>query len=554
MAILIDFDFVSYTASGAVNAGGTVTFYDTGTATPKTVYSDAALTTALANPFTLDNAGRFSGPVYAPDGERYAILESTSGAASIRTRDPVWGSVEELISTSYTPSHTGASQRTIQAKLDERATTADFPTIAAALAWAEANDGIVEVSDDQTVNIPTDAATLQIPLDHLVQLNPKKTITLNIETSHALTAGFRVEDGDYSRFLIQSADATVTLDAAFAPVSNTDLESDIPRTSSIAFLGVRAQMPVLNTLINCTGISLVTGLELDYGSTCVVRAGDGVQNVDGNGGANGTCVVVSSTSSLQAAQANFSGGNLICASVTSGSMANFQDAVLTGTPSSTHLDISRGSVVHAQGIDCSGAGLRGIYVRRSVLSAQDANVGSNTLGALAAYNSKVTLNGATFDSCAVDVQVGSGSAIDVTAARKSSAALEPADSSLTLSSGSTALPAFNRLFGGGQVTNQDYDVQETATGTFTSRAWIPVTVIDSSAGAVTVTLGSVDADMRGHIKTIVMTDATNSSTVSVTNHETSNPEVITFSAVDDTAVLLWTGTEWITLTLSGATV
>ena len=91
-----------------------------------------------------------------------------------------------------------------------------------------------------------------------------------------------------------------------------------------------------------------------------------------------------------------------------------------------------------------------------------------------------------------------------------------------------------------------------ATGTYTLDADRESTEINSSGGAVTGTLGS--GPKIGFVKTIVMTNATASSTVSVTNHETSDPEVITFAAVDDTAVLMWTGTEWITITLSGATV
>lgn len=93
--------------------------------------------------------------------------------------------------------------------------------------------------------------------------------------------------------------------------------------------------------------------------------------------------------------------------------------------------------------------------------------------------------------------------------------------------------------------------EEVATGTYALNP-AGITRIDSSGGAVAGTLG--DGDYVGQIKTIVMVDATTSSTVSVTNHETSDPEVITFAAVDDTAVLLWTGTEWITLKLSGASV
>ena len=70
-------------------------------------------------------------------------------------------------------------------------------------------------------------------------------------------------------------------------------------------------------------------------------------------------------------------------------------------------------------------------------------------------------------------------------------------------------------------------------------------VIDSSSNAVNGSLGS--GTFIGQIKTIVMTDASNSSTISITNHQTSDPEVATFDAADEAGVFLWTGTEWITV-------
>ena len=70
-------------------------------------------------------------------------------------------------------------------------------------------------------------------------------------------------------------------------------------------------------------------------------------------------------------------------------------------------------------------------------------------------------------------------------------------------------------------------------------------VIDSSSNAVDATLAA--GTYIGQIKTIVMTDASNSSTVSIANHQTSDPEVATFDAVDETGVFMWTGTEWVTL-------
>lgn len=91
---------------------------------------------------------------------------------------------------------------------------------------------------------------------------------------------------------------------------------------------------------------------------------------------------------------------------------------------------------------------------------------------------------------------------------------------------------------------------ETATGTYTINAGRP-TAIDSSGGAVTATLGS--GDFIGQMTTIVMTDASNSSTVTVTNHATTDGEVGTFAAVDAFWTLVWTGTEWANVASDGVT-
>ena len=86
---------------------------------------------------------------------------------------------------------------------------------------------------------------------------------------------------------------------------------------------------------------------------------------------------------------------------------------------------------------------------------------------------------------------------------------------------------------------------EVLTGTVTIDRDFKSATIDSSGGAVTGTLGS--GVYIGQIKTIVMSDSTTSSTVSVSLHVESDPEVFTFDAVDETLVVMWTGTEWATI-------
>jgi hypothetical protein len=94
--------------------------------------------------------------------------------------------------------------------------------------------------------------------------------------------------------------------------------------------------------------------------------------------------------------------------------------------------------------------------------------------------------------------------------------------------------------------------EQALTGAITVDDLSNVGNIDSSGGAVTATLG--DGLYIGQMKTIVMSDASTSSTLSVTNHLTSDPEVFTFADLDDALVLMWTGTEWITIDREGASI
>lgn len=78
------------------------------------------------------------------------------------------------------------------------------------------------------------------------------------------------------------------------------------------------------------------------------------------------------------------------------------------------------------------------------------------------------------------------------------------------------------------------------------------TNLNSASNAVNGTLPS--GSFVGQMKTVTMTNAANSSTLTVTNHQTSDPEVFTFDAVGETLVLVWNGTDWCTVpTTTGPT-
>ena len=76
--------------------------------------------------------------------------------------------------------------------------------------------------------------------------------------------------------------------------------------------------------------------------------------------------------------------------------------------------------------------------------------------------------------------------------------------------------------------------------------------INSTAGPAEATLGS--GLYAGQIVTVTMTAGANGGTLYVTNHVTIDPQVFLYSSVGDLVSLVWNGSEWATLLLSGATV
>ena len=64
--------------SGAVNNGGSITFYETDLTTLKATYSDDGLTIVNSNPVLLDSAGRLSTDVWG-SGNYGAVIKDRLG-------------------------------------------------------------------------------------------------------------------------------------------------------------------------------------------------------------------------------------------------------------------------------------------------------------------------------------------------------------------------------------------------------------------------------------------------------------------------------------------
>lgn len=81
--------YQEFDANGAIAAGAKLYTYSAGTSTPKTTYSDAALTVANANPVVADGSGRF-GDIFAGVGS-YRLVMTKSDDSTLWTADPVDG-------------------------------------------------------------------------------------------------------------------------------------------------------------------------------------------------------------------------------------------------------------------------------------------------------------------------------------------------------------------------------------------------------------------------------------------------------------------------------
>jgi hypothetical protein len=128
-----------FTDSGTVLSGGLVYTYAAGTTTPVTTYSSVTGLTANSNPIVLNSAGRVAGEVWLTDGVGYKFVVKTSTGVTIGTYDNIYSadssSVDALALLAassgsslvgFINSGTGATARTVQAKLRESVSVKDF--------------------------------------------------------------------------------------------------------------------------------------------------------------------------------------------------------------------------------------------------------------------------------------------------------------------------------------------------------------------------------------------------------------------------------------------
>lgn len=254
---------------------------------------------------------------------------------------------------------------------------------------------------DLTVQVPGDFPSMQAAFDALSVLRSKgATITVNIQTGHALASGLLVQNGDFAHFRITSSYSPVTLAPGFVGVT---LPGVVDQNVNTVITVNNSRGPSLACVIDMDGV-LGTGLFATFNSTAAVDPSCGIINA-GYYGAS-----VASTSALNADNAVFyecGWGNR----VTTSSNASLRKADLhggcTGDLEAACLVVSRGSYADVRGdpgdeTNLSGSARNGLYVRRSFVSADWCDCSnSGATGFLASNGAYIAANFAIASGSAI---------------------------------------------------------------------------------------------------------------------------------------------------------
>lgn len=130
MSMIFPAGYQFFDSNGSPLDAGTINFYRTGTTTDKAIYTDRAMSSAAANPYTLDSDGRIGDNLYGTG--LYTILVKTSGGITVFTRDEVDAGVGAELNVANIAAMTA---------LDVTALTSDYLWVAGYYAAADGGGG-----------------------------------------------------------------------------------------------------------------------------------------------------------------------------------------------------------------------------------------------------------------------------------------------------------------------------------------------------------------------------------------------------------------------------
>lgn len=282
------------------------------------------------------------------------------------------------------------------------------------------------LSEAATVNIPTDASTLQTVLDLTAPVSSSVPVTVNFESGHQPVSGATINGRDYSNYTITATDGTVVAGGAFdswlvGTYSTFPTVSCILDSNSLVDIGIH--------LVNACKGRVTSGSGVVNSVTYNFQMRSSRADVEGGvfNGAGETGVRVTQASQIKAQSSQANNCGVIGYDISRGSTANvmlcsatgcgFNTEVITGDPNFINQGglVVRRSLVAADSIDVSGS-TRGISVQLSAyVNAPLAVLNNCTItGARASSLSRLALGGASMLSCTTGLSAGPNTNIDAT--------------------------------------------------------------------------------------------------------------------------------------------
>ncbi len=288
-------------------------------------------------------------------------------------------------------------------QIGDLTTVQDYATVAEAIAYAVSAGTMVGSTEDLTINVPSDCATLQIALDRIYALAPDVSITLNIEAGHAPAVGVSLSGSDYGAFTITSDAAIVTVDSSF------------PTSASFVF-GENTRLPTLGTVVDMNGRGY-TGYYARLNSRGYILPGCGIKNLGQLGafGISSPGVFANINSSIHGFEAVIT-GNPRNVWISRASNFDGEGGTYTSATGDHAFYASRNCNLHIPASDIRYAANEAVVLRRSkaVLDACDLSEAGTTglTVELASQGSMVSRGGVLpkVNNCGVDgivVQQGS---------------------------------------------------------------------------------------------------------------------------------------------------
>ena len=223
--------------SGNVISYGRVHTYTAGTTTPKALYADKALTSALTNPATLDEDGRL---VAYGSGLYKFIIKDASGNTIFTADNVEINSLAEILSDASDPFGTDLTQTNLDVtNLTVASATVTNLSVINSIALNNLSANDTAITDVGSATNPTDATNLQQVQNLIASSIPSISNLMLTDGSNASSAvtfpgTFNPAGGIYSAYAKYHRVATITLALAN---TWTDVEWDFtpPDENSFGF-------------------------------------------------------------------------------------------------------------------------------------------------------------------------------------------------------------------------------------------------------------------------------------------------------------------------------